>query len=125
MSDSIGSSHATASTLAAGILTAMSPGARSRRESPDPKRWPVRRAESFGGVVVRSGDNVHEVVLIRTTNLKGDEVWTLPKGTAEEGETPDVTALREVLEETGIEAEIIGPLEDITYWFVVASEQAR
>jgi 8-oxo-dGTP pyrophosphatase MutT (NUDIX family) len=75
--------------------------------------------------VVRAGDGGRDVVLIRTTNLKGDVVWTLPKGTAEQGETPEVTALREVLEETGIEAEIIEPLEDITYWFVVASEQAR
>jgi 8-oxo-dGTP pyrophosphatase MutT (NUDIX family) len=85
----------------------------------------VRRAESFGGVVVRAGDGDHDVVLIRTTNLKGDTVWTLPKGTAEEGETPETTALREVLEETGIEAQIIEPLDDITYWFVVAAEQAR
>ncbi len=105
----------------------MSPGTRSRRESPgeDPRRWPVRRAESFGGVVVSSGDGRHEVALIRTKNMKGKEVWTLPKGTAEEGETREQTALREVLEETGIEAEIIEPLEDITYWFVIASERSR
>lgn len=105
----------------------MSPGTRSRRESPDsdPRRWPVRRAKSFGGVVVKTMDGRHEVALIRTRNLKGREVWTLPKGTAEEGEDPETTALREVAEETGIEAEIIEPLEDITYWFVVAAERAR
>lgn len=105
----------------------MSPGTRSPRESPgsDPRRWPVKRAESFGGVVVRSVDGDHEVALIRTKNMKGKEVWTLPKGTAEEGESREQTALREVLEETGIEAEIIEPLEDITYWFVVAAERSR
>ena len=107
----------------------MSPGTRSRREGPDPgsnpQRWPVRRAESFGGVVVKASDDGHDVALIRTRNLKGKTVWTLPKGTAEEGETAEATALREVLEETGIEAEIIGPLEDITYWFVVSDERAR
>ncbi len=91
----------------------------------DTRRWPVRRAESFGGAVVRSTDVGPEVALIRTRNLRGRQVWTLPKGTAEEGETPETTALREVQEETGIEAEIIEPLEDITYWFVVASGQAR
>jgi 8-oxo-dGTP pyrophosphatase MutT (NUDIX family) len=85
----------------------------------------VRRAESFGGVVVKNEDGRHEVVLIRTRNLKGKEVWTLPKGTPEQGETPEETALREVVEETGIEVEIIEPLEDITYWFVVADEQTR
>lgn len=112
----------------AGILTAMSPGARSR-QSPEPaadtRRWPVRRAESFGGAVIRTTESGPEVALIRTRNLKGRRVWTLPKGTAEGGEAPETTALREVLEETGIEAQIIEPLEDITYWFVVASEQAR
>ena len=71
---------------------------------------------------MRDGD---EVAVIRTRNLKGDEVWTLPKGTASGDETPEATALREVREETGIDAEIIGPLEDITYWFVVPSEGAR
>jgi ADP-ribose pyrophosphatase YjhB (NUDIX family) len=85
----------------------------------------VKRAESFGGVVVRPLDTGHEVALIRTKNMKGRQVWTLPKGTAEEGETREQTALREVLEETGIEAEIIEPLEDITYWFVVAAERSR
>lgn len=106
----------------------MSPGARSR-QSPesgaDARRWPVRRAESFGGAVIRTTESGPEVALIRTRTLKGKQVWTLPKGTAESGEAPDITALREVLEETGIEAQIIEPLEDIRYWFVVASERAR
>ncbi len=110
----------------------MSPGERSVSGGPgpsqgkeDPRRWPVRRAESFGGAVIRTSDVGHEVALIRTENLKGKEVWTLPKGTPEEGETPEATALREVREETGIVAEIIEPLEDITYWFVFAPERTR
>jgi ADP-ribose pyrophosphatase YjhB (NUDIX family) len=76
-------------------------------------------------VVVRPTEEGHEVVLIRTHNLKGEDVWTLPKGAAEEGENAEQTAVREVLEETGIKAEIIGPLEDITYWFVSAKDRAR
>lgn len=66
-----------------------------------------------------------EIALIRTQNLRGKRVWTLPKGTAEEGEEPQETALREVLEETGLTAEVVQPLVDITYWFVVAAERAR
>jgi ADP-ribose pyrophosphatase YjhB (NUDIX family) len=76
-------------------------------------------------VVVRTIDERREVVLIRTRNLKGREVWTLPKGTADEGEAPEATALREVREETGIEAEIIDRLDDITYWFVSGAEGVR
>jgi ADP-ribose pyrophosphatase YjhB (NUDIX family) len=76
-------------------------------------------------VVIGDAQGGPEVVLIRTQNLKGKHVWTLPKGTAEEGETPEETALREVGEETGIEAEIIKPLTDITYWFVSTSDRAR
>ena len=35
-------------------------------------------------------------------------VWDFPKGKAENGETPEETAVREVLEETGIKASITG-----------------
>jgi 8-oxo-dGTP pyrophosphatase MutT (NUDIX family) len=91
----------------------------------DPKRWPVRRAESYGGVVVRTSDPEPEVVLIRTKNLKGKDAWALPKGGREEDESPEAAAVREVLEETGIEAEIVEPLEDITYWFIWPPEQVR
>lgn len=104
----------------------MASGARPEPTSPaDSRSWPVRRAESFGGAVVRTAGEGVEVALIRTKNLRGREVWTLPKGTPEPGETAEQTALREVREETGVEAEIVGELEDITYWFVVAAEQAR
>jgi 8-oxo-dGTP pyrophosphatase MutT (NUDIX family) len=44
--------------------------------------------------------------------------WTLPKGTPEDGETTEQTAVREVAEETGLEVRITGPLDDIEYWFV-------
>jgi 8-oxo-dGTP pyrophosphatase MutT (NUDIX family) len=44
--------------------------------------------------------------------------WTLPKGTPEDGETTEQTAVREVAEETGLEVRITGPLDDIEDWFV-------
>ena len=44
--------------------------------------------------------------------------WSLPKGKAEPGEVPPVTAAREVEEETGLSVRITGPLDSIEYWFV-------
>jgi len=75
---------------------------------------PVVKEHSAGGVLVEDG----KVLLIRTQNLKGEEVWTFPKGLVEPGESPERTALREVFEETGYEAEILAPLGSVTYWFV-------
>lgn len=41
----------------------------------------------------------------------------LPKGTIEEGETPEQTAVREVLEETGYKTNILAQLGEISYEF--------
>jgi len=68
---------------------------------------------SAGGVLL-DGDRV---LLIRGLNLKGEPVWTFPKGLVEKSEKPEQTALREVREETGYEAEIVRPLEPSIYWF--------
>ena len=45
-------------------------------------------------------------------------VRALPKGAIDEGEKPEQTALREVEEETGIRAQMIGKLADIKYVYV-------
>src|SRR5271157_2997893 len=42
----------------------------------------------------------------------------LPKGAIDDGEKPDQTAVREVREETGVHAELIGKLTDIKYFYV-------
>lgn len=55
-----------------------------------------------------------EVVLVGF--LRAD-AWTLPKGTPAAGETVEETALREVREETGIEARIVDDLGTIQYSF--------
>jgi 8-oxo-dGTP pyrophosphatase MutT (NUDIX family) len=76
-------------------------------------------------VVFRPGASELEVALIRVRTLRDKTVWALPKGGREEGEDAEAAALREVREETGLEAEIVGHLDDITYWFVWPPEQVR
>lgn len=51
--------------------------------------------------------------------------WMLPKGLVGRGETPERAALREVREETGLEAEIEAPLETVEYWYFARSGAAR
>jgi len=75
----------------------------------------TRDEVSAGGVVFRLRDGgVVDVVLILTHERR----WQLPKGWIEDGESPEHTAVREVREETGVDAEIVGPLGDIEYQYV-------
>ena len=77
----------------------------------------MRNDFSVGGVVT---DQEGRVALIRTTNLRGDPVWGLPKGHPKKGEAPLAAAIREVEEETGliVEAPAADPASSIDYWFV-------
>ena len=59
-------------------------------------------ATSCGGVVIFRG----KVLLLYKSYKNKYDGWVLPKGTVEFGETHEQTALREVLEETGIEYEV-------------------
>jgi 8-oxo-dGTP pyrophosphatase MutT (NUDIX family) len=68
---------------------------------------------SAGGVVYRyMGQQLH-IQLIQDRYGK----ITLPKGKMEAGETVEMTALREIVEETGIEGRIVEPLELVTYQY--------
>lgn len=50
-------------------------------------------------------------------------LWSLPKGHIEIGETPEEAALREVMEETGIESEIARVLGIIDFWFMAGGKR--
>ena len=77
-------------------------------------RLPRRDEVSSGGVVFRlRDDGGFDVALIRTHEGR----WQLPKGWIEDGEAPERTAVREVREEAGVDADLIGPLDSIAYWY--------
>lgn len=63
-----------------------------------------------GGVVARRQDDVWTFLIVRAS--RAPYHWVLPKGHIEPGETPEIAAAREVLEETGVDADVMGPLRD-------------
>lgn len=69
---------------------------------------------SSGGVLFRVSDGVFLVCLIAKQEMR---VWALPRGRVEGGETPEETALREVLEETGFSARVLEKLDEIHFYF--------
>lgn len=60
---------------------------------------------SAGGLVF---DRKGRVALVRERKRSGERRWTLPKGRLERGETLEQAALREVHEEAGVRARIVG-----------------
>ena len=79
--------------------------------SSDPGREPGEF--SAGGVVV-NGDRVAVIVPVKR-GPGGRRVLGLPKGHLDGDETADQAATREVAEETGVSAELIGELGDVNY----------
>jgi 8-oxo-dGTP pyrophosphatase MutT (NUDIX family) len=70
---------------------------------------------SAGGVVVK-GEDVLVVVPTRRA-ASGSRVLALPKGHLDGDETAEQAAAREVREEGGVEAELVGPLGDVRYHY--------
>ncbi len=85
-------------------------------------RGRVEHHTSAGGVVCRVRDGVLEAVLCGRDYPRK---WSLPKGTPEEGESVEETALREVCEETGLQVAIDAPVGSITYWFMLPRDGVR
>lgn len=59
--------------------------------------------KSCGAIVYRKHHGNIELLLIKNAN--GGH-WSFPKGHVEKGETEEQTAVREIMEETGIEVEV-------------------
>ena len=81
-----------------------------------------KRQFSSGGVIFRKTKGGIRVALI---SRQGGEVWCLPKGLIEKGESAQETALREVREETGLVGEIIRRLGEVEYWYVSDEEKTK
>jgi 8-oxo-dGTP pyrophosphatase MutT (NUDIX family) len=85
----------------------------------------TRSEVSAGGVVYRRSDDGAEIVLAARRTRRGDLAWGLPKGLIEPEETPEEAAVREVREETGLEAEVEASLGDIRYFYVWEGVRVR
>ena len=72
------------------------------------------REFSAGGVVVRKLRGDWMLAAIRPGGRKPG-TWALPKGAVDAGEDPAATAVREVREETGVQARLDRKLGDIRY----------
>ncbi len=99
--------------------------------------YPVRlkaimeREFSAGGVVLRKMRGRWFLAVIEphmdrpkksskqeTSRKVPPSIVALPKGAIDKGEKPEQTALREVSEETGVQAELVRKLADIKYFYV-------
>jgi 8-oxo-dGTP pyrophosphatase MutT (NUDIX family) len=80
---------------------------------------------SAGGLVINFSGN--SGLLIGRVDLKDASrerlLWSLPKGHIEMGESPEEAALREVMEETGIESRIAHSLGVIDFWFMASGKR--
>lgn len=74
-----------------------------------PNLRPVTRlVKAAGGVVFRKTPKGNVKVLLAHRPSYDD--WSFPKGKADKGESPEETAIREVLEETGYHCRIVAPI---------------
>ena len=78
-------------------------------------------AVSCGGVVIHKG----KILLLYKNYKQRYEGWVLPKGTVELDEEYKHTALREVEEEAGVNAQIIKYIGKSQYSFMVGHDQIQ
>ncbi|MEY4367339.1 MAG: hypothetical protein RLZ28_754 [Actinomycetota bacterium] len=82
----------------------------------------TRVEETSAGGFVLASDGSARVALIGRQTRSGRIDWCVPKGHPENTETYAEAAIREIAEETGLEAEIIELLGDIHYEFTAGDK---
>ena len=101
-------------TLRSDLRKAAKVGAAKRariRSGPPRKGKPTKPTASSGAVVVGPGERI---LLLRRED---EDIWCLPKGTVEPGESLEQTAVREVEEETGLRVRLLRPIHEVRYSF--------
>ena len=76
----------------------------------------MEREFSAGGVLIKVIRGRPMLAAIRPQG-KPAGTWALPKGNVDPGKTPAETAVREVLEETGVHGTLVEKLGDVTYTY--------
>ncbi len=66
-----------------------------------------------GGVVFKCTGNIIEYLLVTSNSSKNR--WIIPAGHIEDGESPEITAVREVMEEAGVKVRVIKDLGSYQY----------
>ena len=87
-----------------------------------PRRPLTRVEETSAGGFVLAADGSKRVALIGRLVRSGRIDWCVPKGHPENEENYNEAAVREIAEETGLEAEIIELLGDIHYEFTAGDK---
>ena len=78
----------------------------------------LKKAISCGGVVIYRG----KILVLYKNIFNKYDGWVLPKGTVEQNEEYEKTALREVKEESGVSAKIIKYIGESVYNFYVKQD---
>ena len=85
----------------------------------------MQRQFSAGGIVYKKDSSGVQVLLIQNTSIVDEHksYWGFPKGHIEPEEKSDAAALREVKEETNIDAQIVKKLGQSKYTFTWQGEK--
>jgi ADP-ribose pyrophosphatase len=79
--------------------------------------YPLRPRVAVGAIVFKD----HKVLLVRRGNPPAEDLWAIPGGRVEIGETLQKAAEREILEETGVTIRALEP----AYTFDVIDQDAH
>ena len=73
---------------------------------PPPERYNTNYNLGVGGAVIRDG----KLLMVRRASRRGRGNWQIPGGFVEQDETMEQAVVREVEEESGVTAEVVGVL---------------